>query len=452
MRILIVISNDLFVRNFVSSGAFAELDGPETFYIASDSVAHKQDLERLPNLVGTVAEPPGREDVYAWIRAILMAGMRFRSRTARVKTGQMPARTRIPAKFVALPGIRGARVARLLRRIGRNPGLERVLDEVRPDLIVAPTAGTDALVLDAVQSGRERGIPTLLLVSGWDNLSSKLTFSILPDWLGVWGEQSIEHAVKLHDMPRERVFPMGTPTFQRYFDFDRAASTPPYDFPYVLFAGCALPFDERTALIELDRAVEASGVEGLKIVYRPHPWRIKRDRPDYIDEGELANVVIDRQMRAAYERSKGVRALSPAEELPELDYYPSLVGNARFVVCPLSTMTVESALLDRRVLVLAYDDGVHDVPPSVAATFDHFQGIDRVRGFHFCRRLEDLRDDFVEVAAEQDELNVRDEVRHWLHFDEDSYGRRLRKLVDRLAPDVEQRAQARGRELEPVAG
>lgn len=434
MRKLIVIGDDLYVRSFVQSGAFAAIDGDETYFVGAGSMQKLAELEQHPNYVGAVDDPPLRYERYARIRAILVAAYRFRSRTLRLKTRQLAWKTRLDLKVHALPGIRKRTIDALLDEIGLNDDFQRVLRDVRPDVVIAPTAGTDVLVIDAVRGARAEGVPSMLLINGWDNLSSKTTFSVRPDYLGVWGEQSVEHAVRIHGMPRDRVFPIGVPTFQQYFGFDPAEQPSPYPFRYVLFSGCALPFDELTALRELDRVVEEMGDDRLKIVYRPHPWRQPRACPDLFREEDFRHVVIDAQVRDAYyEAARQGRTLGPAEILPSLDYYPSLIGHAQFVVSPLSTMLVEAALLERPVLVIAYDDFVHDMPPSLVAKFDHFAGIEEIDGFSFCRRLDQLGEAFERMPPAR-HGSLRDQVREWLFFDDDSYAVRLARLIDELFP------------------
>jgi hypothetical protein len=235
-------------------------------------------------------------------------------------------------------------------------------------------------------------------------------------------------------MDRSRVYPLGVPTFERYFSFDPAATAPPYPFPYVLFAGCALPFDVRAALQTLDDTLTQAGEQELRIVYRPHPWRQPRNVDDSVNEHDFSHVTIDHQVREEYLAAIGrSRPADAGEFLPALDYYPALVGHARFVICPLSTMTLESAILGRPVLVLAYDDGIHDIPPNVVARFDHFEGLDRIEGFEPVHRLEELGPTFRRMLMGDARPSVRAQIRPWLHFDGMTYAERLERLVARLA-------------------
>ena len=432
MRIAVLIADDLYVRSFVTSGALAELAGEhELVWLGSDTLAAIDDVRSQRGYHGTVRNDPRRVDLYDRFRHLRMAVNRRRSSSMAIRVRDMRRRDRWLALALALPGVRSVKEAFDMRRLGPNDELRGVLRDIDPDLVVAPTAGTDALVLDLVREARNLGIPSLVLVNGWDNVSSKMAFPCLPDFIAVWGPQSAEHAVRIHGFEPSRVFPIGVPTFQGYFEFDRTRTPTPYPFEYVLFAGCAVAFDERSALKELDDALTAAEIDDVRIVYRPHPWRHPRLRDDFVREADFRHVVIDAQVRDAYQAAAG-EYVGTDEFLPALDYYPGLVGHARLVVCPLSTMVVEAALLDRPVLLLAYDDEVHPLPPSVIARFAHFEGVDAVDGFRRADRLEDLGPQLLGMLRAPADGAIRDRIRRWLTFDERTYSERRAALRSAL--------------------
>lgn len=438
MRILVLISTDHYVRNFLTTGAFDRLEG-EVLYVGSEGgVTHPETrarLEALPGWQGTVPDPRAEARVpYRFLRQLLLAQQRFRSRTMRNKVALLPWRRRLRLKLAALPGVRTVLRRRALARTGLNPELHDLMSRLRPDLVLAPSGGYDTLVWDGMRSASELGIPMLLLVHNWDNLSSKGAFVTEPDYLAVWGEQSVEHAERIHGIPRERVRAVGAPAFEGYFRHVPGSSERPFPFRYVLFAGCFAPFDERAALERLDRLIEREALD-LKVVYRPHPHRRPRAVPDRVDESELRHVVLDPDLRPIYEASfeEGQSRAKPL--LPPLDTYPGRFEHADFVICPLSTMIVEAALFERRVIVVAYDDGVHRNSPAVVVGYDHFEGIDRVEGFELARTADDLESLFARFAAEPTTppRPMRDQVRWWLEHDERSYAERLAGWVAEIA-------------------
>jgi len=449
MRILIVISADQYVRNLVTSGALAGIDGPDTFYVSSArGVRAPAALEALPGYEGSVEDPESRLRPYAHLQNLLLVALRGRSQTMAIKTRQLPLAQRVRYGLAGLPGVRKVLVERYLRRIGRNADLERTIDRLRPDLVVAPSGGVDALVLDAIGAARRRGVPSLVLVHNWDNLSSKGVFPVRPDVLAVWGEQSAEHAARIHRFERDRVAVLGAPSLDPYFRHEPGSSPSPFPFPYVLFAGCFAPFDELAALERLERLVEVSGLD-LKVVYRPHPQRQPRERSDFVDERRFRHVVVDPQVRELYlaafdAQGQGRRPEKPL--FPPLDYYPALLEHARFVVCPLSTMIVEAAIFERRVLAIGYDDGIHAGSPSTVIDYDHFEGLERMSGIEVCRTPEALDQAVSGLLSDAQpgppRPPLREQIRWWLYHDEHTYAERLAALVA---------AVGRERGLQPAA-
>ena len=158
------------------------------------------------------------------------------------------------------------------------------MDEVRPDVLIAPSGGVDALVYDAIRSAHDAGIFTLALIFNWDNLSSKGAFPVAPGPPG--GRRPAERRARSQDPPLPPLADLAArrgPYIDHHFRHAAGSTESPFDFRYVLFAGCYMPFDELTPLRRLEACIEERGLD-LKIVYRPHPQRRPRKQPDLIDE------------------------------------------------------------------------------------------------------------------------------------------------------------------------
>jgi hypothetical protein len=435
MRKLIVISSDKYVRNLVLAGAFDRITDDETYYV-SGTLSDSTPLEARAHYLGTIEAIPERHAEYLRLRRLLLTSYRFRSSRQRIKLRFQPFRRRMILRLMTLPGLRQMLVRRHLRRTGLEPDLHSLMAELRPDLVIAPSEGADYHVTDALRSAKALGITSLVLAYNWDNLSSKATFPFQPDYLATVGPQSVKHAWSIHRIPPDRVRVLGGPYIDRYFHREEESTPSPFPFRYVLFAGCYMPFDELTALERLESAIEEHGLD-LKVVYRPHPKRRPRKRADFFDERRFNHVVLDPPLRERYRYSfeKWENPGIPAPPLPALDYYPPLLENVEFVICPLSTMVLESAIFERRVIVIAYHDGIHKDSPGVIINYDHFQGIDRVDGFEMCSREEDLVPLFLRLAQDSEPpgRSLREQVEPWIFHDERPYSERLESFVADIA-------------------
>jgi hypothetical protein len=430
MRKLVILSSQLNVRDFLSAGAFDAIDDGETFYTGGSDVVSEA-LTGRATYVGAYEVPRWRRETYRKVRRLLITSYRFRSRTARVKLQQTPFVDRSVQKLAALPGLRQLKIRAMMRKTGLNRSLHTIIEDVRPDLIIMPSSGVDPVIVDATRSAKELGIPVLALIYNWDNLSSKAAFVIEPDYLAVGGHQAAEHAERIHRIPRERVAVLGSPYIDGHFSHPPDSTASPFPFPYVLFAGCYQPFDELTALELLEKEIERSKLD-LKVVYLPHPRRLRRRNDDFVDESRFKHVVIEPRTRDGYTAEHG-KFKGRQQPLP-LDYYPALLENAEFVVCPLSTMMLEAAIFRRRVLVIAYHDGIHPTSPGVAIKYLHFDGVERVETFEVCREMGDLAPLFTRMAgAKQPPARPpKEQTDYYVYHDERPYSERLRDLVDEI--------------------
>ncbi len=133
---------------------------------------------------------------------------------------------------------------------------------------------------DVIKAARHLGLPTIMLVWSWDNLSSKALLTEHPDHLLVWNDWQVAEAVRLHGLPAERVHPLGAPNFDDFFD--RLASLPDRGPPpagaprTILYLGSSKNISrEEPVLFERWLAAVRSADEPLvrraRVVVRPYP-------------------------------------------------------------------------------------------------------------------------------------------------------------------------------------
>jgi hypothetical protein len=157
---------------------------------------------------------------------------------------------------------------------------------------------------------------------------------------------------------------------------------------------------------------------------------------------EFRHVMLDPQVAEAYLAAYG----KPDEPLPyfgmclpQLQYYPSLLNHALFIVTPMSSMLLEAALFDTPALVLAHDDGVNLIPPHLQARFRHFEGADEVPGWFFVREAGEIRRTFSSLlrrfqseTAEEREFRpiLSAAMKRYLFHDGRTYAERLEEAVE----------------------
>lgn len=444
-EIVTFIENEMYVRNFLSSGAFDRLLSRHSVKLSASEAVSPAALEPWAHVCteGYRRESSNRGRVFAFNKLSIR---RFRERSStfeiKVRTGLPFGPYSLRERIKAAPAVYDRYVApSLLQRLADNATLESVIAAESPRLAIFVITGVESTGYELIKLSRRHGFRTLFLVNGWDNLSSKTVFGALPDHLGVWGEQAVDDAVSIHGMPRERCHKLGCARYEAYFG-DRSRFQSPFEFRYALFAGATTPCDELTPLKAIDAELERQGVADLKIVYRPHPWRDPRKCDDLFRPDEFRHTLLDPQVERDYYGNKrdGLESVS-SSAMPTLDYYPRLLNNASFVVSPMSSMSLEAALFDVPSIVLAADDGIHPLPCSLIARFRHFQGARDVPGWKFVDDLQQLPVRLIELEREtrcdrpgrrRYAPGLSRAMRSYLFDDGRSYGDRLLDAAERI--------------------
>ena len=170
------------------------------------------------------------------------------------------------------------------RAIPLSAGWRDEIARHAPDaVLVSPLVSLGSPQSNWLRAARKLGIPTVLPVASWDNLSNKGVLKETPTLTIVWNEAQADEAVTLHAVPRGRVAVTGAHSFDHWFE--RAPSTTraeyaqrvglPDDHPFFLYV-CSSKFiagDERPFVAEwLQHFRSRAELRDLNVVVRPHPF------------------------------------------------------------------------------------------------------------------------------------------------------------------------------------
>ena len=461
-KILIAISSDIYVRNYLRTDAIQDiLKEHDCDLIADASLALATEVGNHPNFQSFYDADERVDRRHQLLFNLMMWRYRRRSPTflyrwLRNSQWHLVQRNRGWFQFLlsatrwigsAIANPVGLRIpilgnsalfplsSRLLKsQLPINSSLQKIVETGKYEVVIFPSAAFDSVSVDLIRLGKKYSIVTLCLIDNWDNLTSKTVFWRRPDHLGVWGQQAKNQALSIHGFEDHQVHLIGTPRFDSYFHSRTTRPAPsPYLFPYILFAGSAMPFDELEALHNIETIIGNSPAfpSDLRIIYRPHPWQQKRSTKANFLEKDYVGTLLDSQIAEGY--SSGVRPETTVPGFqPDLDYYPILLRNASLVIGPLTTMLFEASLCLRPVVALSYFDGHHI--NTTKRYFSHFQGMENVPGFSFCEEREALASQ-LELAIRKPDIGAADsddKTKFFLFQSDDSYPSRLASLVDKL--------------------
>ena len=218
--------------------------------------------------------PPFRDSGYLFVRAEHRAPDWFR-RLAGGRLGHSERGVALLARW--LGAIESA--------IPNSRALQRELASHDPDVFVlCPHLMPGMRHSDYLVAARALGVPAVLCVASWDNLSSKQLLHEVPDRVIVWNETQVQEAVELHAVPRERIVVTGAQSFDQWFGW---TPRPREEFcervgldaarPYALYVGGSLFPGETTEAEWAPRWLEEVRAEPrlreVGVLFRPHPNR-----------------------------------------------------------------------------------------------------------------------------------------------------------------------------------
>lgn len=302
------------------------------------------------------------------------------------------------------------------------------LSKFKNHLVVIPSSAYSHYDLEIIKCCKKLDLKTILLIDNWDNLSSKSVLWERPDYMAVWGPQTKKHAIEIQKMNGDHVFPLGTPRFEQYFETRDIDLNSNFNHKYILFVGTFLEFNELEALTIINDVIsDNKEIFGeTKLVYRPHPWR-QGAAVDHIDK--LKNVELDPQIKNSY--LKGQKTFQP-----NLDYYPSLLKNAEFIIGGLTSMIIEASIYNIKYIALAYDDGNSFISQKEAyENYIHFKGVENLDNVYMCRQKEELPKVLLKYGKEKKGTSKNTErlLDYFITNNNNTYFERLKNILDKLS-------------------
>jgi hypothetical protein len=237
-------------------------------------------------------------------------------------------------------------------------GQYNFIKSLKSQIVIFPSTGAEEVIFELFELARIENKKTVMVIENWDNLTSKTTFPINPDFITVMGKKSLNQARDIHKIPSENIHITGLPKFEKIIEqrlvqqYKELISTK----IKFLYLGYSLPYNEHKVVELIHNALlKLFGNEGFELTYRPHPFKQKR-----FFENELAiplseNFKID---------SRNSATLAESKMLPTIDMdYVSDLKRFDLIVTTPTTMVLEIMLLGIPCLVDGLDDGIHTTSP-----------------------------------------------------------------------------------------
>ena len=143
----------------------------------------------------------------------------------------------------------------IIDKYNSNDQLFNQLKKIKPDLIIYPSHCYEPETYKIVEMAEKINSKTLFLIDNWDNLSTKTVLFKKPNAITVWGDQTKEHAMKIHEIPEKNIFKIGNPKFDSYFSLRKKKLESNFKFSYILFLGVRVEYQELEALKILDNEI-----------------------------------------------------------------------------------------------------------------------------------------------------------------------------------------------------
>ena len=437
MKITLIISNNIFYRNYINHFVIDELKKISDLKI----IGSNKVIDKKKKIDFTCNEIKTNKIIHKIIAGIRMFSNTHKSKSFkyRIKRRYMPKKIksfefRPIAKYLkiwiffflfkifASNKFISFLTEKFLKQFLKiNHSLINILNKIETDIILMPTNGFNSFELDLEYTFNKHKINYTCLVDNWDNLSSKTILLYEANHYGVWGEQSRRHAQTIQNIDYGKTTSIGTPRFEFYRNCKIKKL---FEFKYILFVGTTVEFDEFSILEKLNYIITKNNID-INIVYRPHPWR---ESTNFSDLSNLNKVILDPQLSEQY-KSKS----SSDNFQPELDLYADIISGSEFVIGGMTTMLIEAHLLKKHFIGLAHSEPGNKLGPrEMLEGYTHFDDVSSLKNITIIKDLLDLENIIVEKINNEQKFLDDDLFNYFIDYGNKTYSSKLIELINKI--------------------
>jgi hypothetical protein len=411
-RILISIPNGFHLRQFVHSGVLDLLlsYGFKALIVSPmwEREASGAQVSRERVLVQTldIKQGPLLRRYLAARQHLLVA----KQPTATLRYKMVDLRRRLPSAALAAQVANGLfrvfprlrqQALRWERLILSDKAIDELLSTEAVDVVLLGSPGYTPLDAFLLHAGVSRGIPVVVAMLSWDNLSSKGGINPVPDALLVSSAHMRLEAINLHGIPPERIIETGAPLYDAFANSARFGSRAENLRALGLDPGRRLIVygtnhagffpDEIEIVKRVAQAVEEDAFgEPCQLWIRLHPQAVNGP---YAVPMEPYSRLASRRVKVEF---PPVRDSKLPWDLPrdDLQHLIRLLRDADVVINTASSLSIDAAVLDRPTICIAFDPA-GDLPyeKSVRRYYDytHMANVVRLGAAQVATSFENLQ-------------------------------------------------------------
>jgi hypothetical protein len=278
------------------------------------------------------------------------------------------------------------------------------------DYLVIQGIGTEQYIEVIINSMKDTCTKTILIIDNWDNLTSKGSYIVNPDFITVMGENDIENAISTHNFSSNQVWPIGLPKFEqiKYTNSIKANKM------LIYYIGFSLPHDEVEIINRLYIAIKNHfPTSDFDFIYRPHPLQLERYHKKSINSQVLVEMESIRQ-------------------LPNLDQtYGQILGEASLVIGPPTTLILEAALMNKNILIDLTKDKLYKTSSGrVAKKYKHIKELEKLMPEICCKNTKILEQKMLElIKSNFPQMEYNKNLNQLISFDDTKFANKLKEKI-----------------------
>jgi len=262
------------------------------------------------------------------------------------------------------------------------------------DLLLSWCQSSEPTALAPIVFGQKYGIPNMVVVDNWDNLSSKSIFPLEPDNLVCFGNQSVDFARRIQNFNNCKIYPIGSARFEVYRDvIGGNIDLEPKDY---LYAGSSIALEDEEVLSILhDYSISLGRDKAFR--YRRHPY----------PQGPVINI------QSWKEKFSSIK-FEDTEFLDSLENTRNSLSRSKVLIAMPTTFVLEGLLCGIPTILLSLrSEKIRTNSENMLQNLEHLFGIESIKTIKVARKPSEIID-FVNSYTDIRKIEYIESIKNYL--------------------------------------
>ena len=289
------------------------------------------------------------------------------------------------------------------------------------NILISWSQNAEPSAIASILLGKKIGIPSMVVVDNWDNLSSKSIFPLEPNALVCFGQQSVNFAHSIQKFNDCRIYPIGSARFEIYRRVVEGSEK--IEPRQILYAGSSIAAEDLEILELFENYYSTHNVD-INFKYRRHPYP---QGPDLKLE----------DLHLKFPRLFKPGQILPSKRLESLEQTKEELRATQILVAMPTTFLLEGVLCNIPTILISFESKkVRTSSRMMIKELEHLKGVENICNISLVNNSNELFAALNRLFMSRNLVQNNSELNYYINWEFKSFPQKFIEAIEETAKPV----------------